>query len=398
MIPSDLNSRRMKPHGARPRNLIWLVAVLLLPLGVCRPAVLTGQAPGELPSYKNGNWVVDHAQVIPAYAKKQLLNLCNEINNFQRAEMVILTVNRTGAGDPRKFALQYFNRERIGDTRNNNGVLILCSMEDRAIEIILGDGLNTPANERATEKVIDELVIPKMKRNDVAGAMFGGAFGMAREVMGYANLAENIPRSNPELETADERRLRLGGNQSWTRLYLFLLGGGLFIVLGIGIIVARYRVRYGKRKCEKCHHDMIMLDEQQDDTLLDPPEIIEEELGSVDYDVWACQNCDHVLKYRYGAFFTRYSRCPRCRYKTRSKVSRTLRSATTSRGGLVRVDEQCANCSYHNTYTYSTPRVSKSSSGGGWSGGGHSSSGGFSGGGGGRSGGFSSGGGASGRW
>ena len=165
---------------------------------------------------------------------------------------------------------------------------------------------------------------------------------------------------------------------------------------GVGLIGSffgvRHYMRYRSRMCETCRLDRVLLTEVQDDEFLSKPQRIEEEIGSVDYDVWACLECEDVIKLRYGRWMTRYSRCPDCSYVTRFKITETVVRATTMNGGLVRVKEFCKNCDYQHTYTYATPRKQSSSSG---------SSGGsvFSGSSGGSSGGgFSSGGGASGRW
>jgi uncharacterized protein len=153
-----------------------------------------------------------------------------------------------------------------------------------------------------------------------------------------------------------------------------------------------------KPKCRACQVEMVMLDEAADDQHLDAGQQREERLGSVNYQVWACPSCDDVKRVRRGRWFSGYSRCPKCSYQTKSKVSKTIQVATTLQGGRVQVDEHCDHCSYHNTYTYGTPRLAQHTSshrsglGGFSSGGGRSSRG--SGFGGGRS----SGRGASGRW
>jgi len=166
---------------------------------------------------------------------------------------------------------------------------------------------------------------------------------------------------------------------------------------GLGLVVGgRYWIRYRPRDCESCNDRRVLLDEVQDDEFLDPPERLEERIGSVDYDVWACLTCEEVIKIRYGKFWSRFSFCPQCEYATRSKITRTLIPATTSHGGKVLVEESCRNCDYYDRHTYYTPRIRKSSSSSSGFGGG--SRGGGGGGGGGFGGGSSSGGGASGSW
>ena len=142
---------------------------------------------------------------------------------------------------------------------------------------------------------------------------------------------------------------------------------------------------------------MIRLEEDQDDVFLEEPERVEEWLGSVDYDVWGCAQCEEIIKQRYGKIFTRYSQCPDCWYITVLKVKDVLRRATYTRGGQVQVTEDCKSCNYHRSYVYRTPKKVKSSSGSSSFG---SGGGGFSRGGGGSGfgGGTSSGGGSSGRW
>ncbi|MDG2013881.1 MAG: hypothetical protein P8J33_10265, partial [Pirellulaceae bacterium] len=224
-------------------------------------------------------------------------------------------------------------------------------------------------------------MVVRFKRNDAAGAMYGGAFAAAREILGYQDLADRL-----EGQTDTQARLRLGEPKK-TQVPFFVFGFGG--ILGAGMFMflwSRHKVRYGERHCKHCQSDMVFLDEQKDDSFLDPPELIEERIGSVDYDVWACMVCEHVLKIRYGSWLSRYSNCPKCRYRTRNKISATIRKSTQKRTGKVRVTEGCKHCSYHKTYTYSTPKLPKPKKrSSGWSGGGFgggSSSGGFGGGGG----------------
>ena len=139
---------------------------------------------------------------------------------------------------------------------------------------------------------------------------------------------------------------------------------------------------------------MTRLGEQQDDARLASAERVEEQVGSVDYDVWTCARCDAVSVKPYTRWFSGYERCRRCRRLTLKTTERTLRPATTSSEGLVEVTSRCANCGAHQMRRIETPRITESS-GSSFGGGG---GGGSSGGGGGSSfGGGSAGGGGAGR-
>lgn len=139
-----------------------------------------------------------------------------------------------------------------------------------------------------------------------------------------------------------------------------LMFGGGGALLG-GLLLLRRWNRKRVRVCEKCSHPRQLLGEEFEDKHLQASQKTEESIGSVDYDVWWCGRCDDPLVLRYGAIFTRFSKCPQCSAKTRSSTSTTLQQATEYSGGLVQIDERCANCSYTNSYTRTTARLSSSS-------------------------------------
>ena len=140
---------------------------------------------------------------------------------------------------------------------------------------------------------------------------------------------------------------------------------------------------------------MTLLNEGADDASLSPTEQLEEQLGSVDYDIWTCPTCPYVEKSRYGAFFTSYAKCPRCQAVTKSQTVSRLQAPTTFSTGLERVNERCQACGWEKAFERVIPQLpdtsdsSRSSFGSSGSSSFSSSS---------DSGGHSSGGGASGSW
>ena len=142
--------------------------------------------------------------------------------------------------------------------------------------------------------------------------------------------------------------------------FKFQLGGGVFLLTGL--FLGRRWNRKRVRTCEGCRNARQLLGDDAEDEHLETAQKSEENIKSVDYDVWWCGRCDDVLVLRYGAIFTRFSKCPGCSAKTRSSSTTTLSSATEYSGGRARIDERCANCSYTNSYTRTTARLSSSRS------------------------------------
>lgn len=141
------------------------------------------------------------------------------------------------------------------------------------------------------------------------------------------------------------------------------------------------------RNCKQCSQDCTKLGEQAEDPFLNKQQNFEEQLKSVDYDVWKCNSCEAFQVFRYPNPSTKYEECPKCltlAYYISS--TKTLQRATENREGLKEETKLCKYCHFKNIRTFSVPKLSSSSSssssggssggsfGGGSSGGGGSSS------------------------
>ena len=142
-------------------------------------------------------------------------------------------------------------------------------------------------------------------------------------------------------------------------------------------------LREHPRDCGQCGKPTHILTEQTEDPFLNKQQIFEENLKSVDYDVWQCKECGAAQVLRYPNPKTSYEECPKC--ETVSYYvsnTRTIRSATESREGLKEETKLCKYCKFKNVRQYTTPKLSSSSSGGSGGSSGGSWGGGSSGGGG----------------
>lgn len=164
--------------------------------------------------------------------------------------------------------------------------------------------------------------------------------------------------------------------------------------------VRRRFYRNHPRKCLLCDGSMKKLNEQEDDAFLTKEQIVEENIKSVNYDVWKCKECGGTEAWYYPNRYTRYKKCPSCKAMAYYLVkNKTLTAATYNHPGVGESLYQCKACNKSVTkkYTIATLEYSSSSSSSS-SGGGSSYSGGSSSSGGSWGGGSSGGGGASSSW
>jgi uncharacterized protein len=177
-------------------------------------------------------------------------------------------------------------------------------------------------------------------------------------------------------------------------------GAGLASLAAWGFNLKRYR-RFGPHGCSKCGTQLELLSDQHDDAKLSAVQRLEEEIGSVDYDVWICPACMNADAERYVKPFSSFKTCPKCNGRTyKEDAARVIRAATTLRAGLSKIEGRCVSCNHKNVRNVTLPLIvaSSSSDSSSYSGGGGFSGGGGGGGGGSFGGGSGGGGGASRGW
>jgi uncharacterized protein len=325
-------------------------------------------------------WISDEAQIIPAESEARLEAHLEHIHRQTRAEIAIVTVADV-SGTPKQFATALFNHWGVGSKERDDGVLFVMVMDERRLEVEVGYGLEDTLPDGWLGSMQTSSMVPRFKQSDFAGGLEIGVIEVGKR-LGASGLPSvtKVPVSNvtytPPSDPTEPGR-------PWP-LY------GVFFVGGLGLVgggVRGARVVHHKR-CKQCKVWRTVLSEEADDAHLDDGQRREEELRSIDYDVYVCGKCSSVSVMPKRAWFSGYGRCSSCSYRTMKTYSSTIQAATTYSEGQAEVTEDCDHCNHHSVSYRTIPRIQEStssSSGGssfGGSSGGSSFGGGSSGGGG----------------
>lgn len=347
---------------------VWAVIVWL-----CAGTFAAAQS---LPEYDDV-YINDFAGLLRTSDSRAIRGMLEEVFEARGIEMVVVTMEtmRTygHSGEIEPFATRLFNHWGVGNADRNDGVMILVARDDRQMRIEVGSGYGDTQNA-AMQRIIDDTMLPAFRRDDYSGGVADGTQEVIRAITGVwpGSFDGNIVS-----RTWNTIRHTLGG---------WIWGAYAGIAGFAGMAIKRF-LRRRRRKCPNDGTRMTRMAEGQDDARLDDGQIVEERIRSIDYDVWYCDQCEHVTIEGYRAWFSRYGACNACGYRTLESDTVTLRHATTRKGGLKRRTYTCRNCSHSHSEEWTTARKSQSS-GSSSSSGSRSSFGGGS----------SSGGGASGRW
>ncbi len=411
--------------------------------------------------YDATNFVSNPDGILSRQTTAQINSIINSLQADTKAEMAVVVLNSIGQNSIKDFSEKLFQKWGIGKAGADNGLLILFVSDQRAVRFETGYGIEGILPDAIARRIQEESMFPEFRKGNYDAGMLAGvqrAASILREEPVIVPQAEPVDwgvvppiaigiyimlilisflwinnmvngiKKNPALKNNIARYNALRHQKSgvisimafivpFIALFIiifFFRPEYILLIIPMPLMVfpanlyAKYQMRKIRRQpfpCVECGGTMHLLPEKEQDKYLSMSQKFEEQLGSVDYDVFLCDKCDktEILALDKPSA---YSKCPNCGTKAFSKAGkRTLIAPTYSSTGVEQTTYKCKFCGYEEHKNTTLPRLQRTNGGaiaggmlagsilrgGGGRGGGFGGGGSF---GGGRSGG----GGATGRW
>ena len=333
------------------------------------------------------------------------------------SEVAVVVVNSIGYNEIKSFATDLFRNWKIGQSKKNNGLLILFVLDQKKVTFETGYGLEGVLPDAICKRIQSRYMIPEFKNGNYDAGMLAGIGEVVSTVKGetFITKAEKIAwneilplaagvyliimllslvwiqniiaknRKNSNLTSNIARYKAIKSEKTGVLILISVLfpvaalGVILvfslplyYIVLLVGIpvstipanIYAKIMMRKIRRepiKCTECNGTMHILSEKEEDAHLKLAQQFEEQLHAIDYDVFVCDSCKNE------AIFTLdkpsiYSDCPKCGTKAFIlKEKRTVVAPTYISGGTERTTYHCKFCGYEEHHNDNIPRLTRNS-------------------------------------
>lgn len=171
-------------------------------------AAISGLAPGgdDIPSFQG--YVNDFAVVFSEDAKSGMEALASLIERKTTAEMAIVTVKTTSGTPIEDYAVRLFKKWGIGKIEKNNGLLIVMAIDDRAVRVEVGYGLEGAITDIESKNIIEKVMIPYFKKGDYDAGAFSSLLIFAKMIAKEYNVDLNIEEELKNIpgEYLDETR------------------------------------------------------------------------------------------------------------------------------------------------------------------------------------------------
>lgn len=137
-------------------------------------------------------YVNDYANILSDETEKYILENSEALANETRAQIVVVTVKNLEGRDLESYATELYRKFGIGDKKENNGLLILLSLEDRKVRIEVGYGLEGILPDGKTGRFQDEYMISYFKEDKFDEGMKNGYKAFFQEIAKEYNYSGNV--------------------------------------------------------------------------------------------------------------------------------------------------------------------------------------------------------------
>ena len=114
--------------------------------------------------------------------EQYILSTNQELESKTGAQIVVVTIPSLEGQSLEEYATDLFRQWGIGDGEKDNGVLLLCAVEDRLFRVEVGYGLEGDLPDGKTGRMQDEYIIPLLQENQFDAGIKNGYNAFLQEV------------------------------------------------------------------------------------------------------------------------------------------------------------------------------------------------------------------------
>ena len=151
--------------------------------------------------------VVDSIGRVSAEVETQINS---ELTSFQQSggpQIAVAVVDTTGNATLENYSIDLARSWGIGDKEKDNGVLVLIALEDRTLRIEVGSGVEGELTDVTAGQIVDSVMLPRLRANDVDGAVRDGARAVMQVWRGENVVLEPTVPSNTVTEPTQQQSI-----------------------------------------------------------------------------------------------------------------------------------------------------------------------------------------------
>jgi uncharacterized protein len=138
--------------------------------------------------------VNDYANILTPDQNQALERKLVQFDDTTSNQVLVVIVPRLGGKDVADVAIEIGRAWGVGGKKNNNGVVLLVSVEDRKLNISPGYGLEKSLPDITCQQIIENIIVPNFRGNDYYAGINEGTDAIIQATKGEFQAPENYHR------------------------------------------------------------------------------------------------------------------------------------------------------------------------------------------------------------
>ncbi|MCM3364418.1 TPM domain-containing protein [Niallia sp. Sow4_A1] len=181
----------------------------------------------QIPDPIGDIYVQDFAGVLTEQEKIEVGRIGSNVEEKTTAQISVLTVESIGDQSIEEFANEVFRQYKIGNEEEDNGILMVIGMnpssgsDERPLRIEVGYGLEGRLPDGKVGRILDEITIPYLQKNEINRAIIETYKVLASEVLAeYVIEGEKQQVEQPTQELREDEGI---GIPSWLLIIIVVV-------------------------------------------------------------------------------------------------------------------------------------------------------------------------------
>ena len=160
---------------------------LRLTLFLCLVLPLATLAQPAIPEH-GGRWVHDEANLLSASAIAELEQILKAERDSTSNQIAVLIIPSLEGEPIENYTLKVAEKWKLGQEKKDNGALLFIAVNDRALRIETGYGLEGTLTDAVSSRINRNEIAPRFRQNDFDGGIKAGVIAIIQVIKGeYKN-------------------------------------------------------------------------------------------------------------------------------------------------------------------------------------------------------------------
>lgn len=141
-------------------------------------------ASGQLPVKAPTAHVTDQTGSLTSEQKAALEQALAALEARKGSQLAVLIVATTAPEPLEQYALRVAEQWKLGRAKVDDGALLVVAKDERAVRIEVGYGLEGALSDATCARIINEVIVPRLRQQDFAGGISAGVDRIIRVIEG----------------------------------------------------------------------------------------------------------------------------------------------------------------------------------------------------------------------